>query len=1351
MEIRLNKRRGITGPKVQYLRQCVKKEKPDIFVLTETRAKSVDECKSIWLSSQLQATMYTTTGRTSAGVIVYTNKKGLELITESRRESDPTGHYVIGVYRTNGLNIIIGGVYLDSSGSDPIGVAAIRSLTIDLQELMQIYDTQKIVLAGDFNVVLYANQCHSGYINKPRTSQMLHDLTAEFNLYDTGGGGDCLNMTYRRHGDSRVYSRIDYIFCTLPFNECDVSWGPMDHALLTASTLLPFLERNKLPRIRDHILGTEKFIRQGREVIIKTMLDHDLHNTYIPEQELHEMICTGIPEGFERRVLLTDREEGVTELHVLNVIISKLQKLAGRVAKEYRDKENQVIEQTDRQIKQCQKELDSTQDIDRQNALNNDITEQKILLKDRLVQKATTESLRIDTYTNTHRGRMTKCSFTEIQDKKAHKPIDKLLVDNVEITEQEQIVNVMRDKYVQCTGQSREIAPDAVERFLTEMEVELPKLSEDQAEDIGREIERDEIRNALQSAKAHSAPGPTGQTLGFYKYIFSQIPYLFTKCINIATFFDDILDSPSLTWVKRRKIIYIGKPGKDPVLPGSYRPLSLLEILYKIPAKIMTDRLGRILGDISYTDQQGFVPGRGTQYNTLSALHAIQDAENTGKSLQVLGIDINSAFDAISGECIRQCMTINGFPAHVIQAIHNLTKEGRAQIEVNGRLGEEFIQKSGVGQGDPLSAFRFNIGTEPLLRALHKHTGHCIYQDIAGTVMNPVSYADDHLHTICARTPRDVQGILDIYNRYTQVSGLIINPNKTELLTVNTPQQMTQAITDLTGISEVDTLTLLGIKITNTVQGSREATFNHIDLKATARQMRISSKKVHMLHKRLLVQTALSPMYNHAFMALGSTPEGNKKIVDSIKAGLWTQNTGAETKQVRIQVSYKRIFAAYDMGGLNIPHPQQVNEGLMLNTLERLIGKIQEFAEDEDKAPNIVRIFKGLLEYTECPDIIQAYKHGGYTVWQKIASKVNPHNHYLGSCLYAMARLHKKLEHREQTWSTAPLWGHSCNNPIMPISEQDANNLRAAGIMNIGFIYELGDGIQSNSHMPIRIQPAGIHLDIWRKVIALHVKIGREDIRRGGSVIGEYNIITIRRKARYSQFNRKLYTEELEKEIVAPPSFYTRRADRMPLPTLTEYCRSYTKIMTNSYASTAAIAFCFAVLNRTVWTAKKQALSGNAGGGQQEEIPDTGNCTICGRVEDTAHILVDCDQYSYKMWERMNMHLTPALRTLDPEQNRVDLTFSNIMYHTDIMALPKQANKQVNALLMEIKRCIYVRRTERCTNNRGGHAIVTNQRIDSHIHMACSKVLRNIQYKGKEGKYISCLMEQCIMEEVIND
>ncbi len=74
-------------------------------------------------------------------------------------------------------------------------------------------------------------------------------------------------------------------------------------------------------------------------------------------------------------------------------------------------------------------------------------------------------------------------------------------------------------------------------------------------------------------------------------------------------------------------------------------------------------------------------------------------------------------------------------------------------------------------------------------------------------------------------------------------------------------------------------------------------------------------------------------------MALGSTEEVNKKITDMIRTGMWTQMEGHESKNVRVQVAYKRIYAGYDMGGLNIAHPQQVNEGLMLNTLERLIRK----------------------------------------------------------------------------------------------------------------------------------------------------------------------------------------------------------------------------------------------------------------------------------------------------------------------------------------------------------------------------------------------------------------------------
>jgi hypothetical protein len=72
------------------------------------------------------------------------------------------------------------------------------------------------------------------------------------------------------------------------------------------------------------------------------------------------------------------------------------------------------------------------------------------------------------------------------------------------------------------------------------MDITLPELTQDQQDQIGDDITRDEVKQALQKAKAHSAPGPTGQTLGFYKFIFQQIPYIFTRCINILTFCDDI-------------------------------------------------------------------------------------------------------------------------------------------------------------------------------------------------------------------------------------------------------------------------------------------------------------------------------------------------------------------------------------------------------------------------------------------------------------------------------------------------------------------------------------------------------------------------------------------------------------------------------------------------------------------------------------------------------------------------------------------------------------------------------------------------------------------------------------------
>jgi hypothetical protein len=272
----------------------------------------------------------------------------------------------------------------------------------------------------------------------------------------------------------------------------------------------------------------------------------------------------------------------------------------------------------------------------------------------------------------------------------------------------------------------------------------------------------------------------------------------------------------------------------------------------------------------------------------------------------------------------------------------------------------------------------------------------------------------------------------------------------------------------------------------------------------------------------------------------------------------------------------------------------------MLNTTERLTLKGQVHEHNAEAAPNIIRILQGLLQHANCTSIDAALRHGGPQVWRHIATRITDHNTYIGSCMFAMARFCTMLDYRQATWHTAPLWGHTANNLILPITEPEAVTLRQAGIYPIGQIYDEGDVVTVHSHMPLWTHPPGVEGGIWGKVAQIRHAMLRRQILREGVGISDTTRNIIRRTGTYSHLNRLLYKEQQAKEIKAPPSFFTRQQDRMPLPPIHAYYKAYENLMACTYTSTAATAFNFATLNRTVWTEKKQSLSGNAGGGGGE-------------------------------------------------------------------------------------------------------------------------------------------------------
>jgi hypothetical protein len=180
--------------------------------------------------------------------------------------------------------------------------------------------------------------------------------------------------------------------------------------------------------------------------------------------------------------------------------------------------------------------------------------------------------------------------------------------------------------------------------FLSDLQLDLPQISLEDQDMLTDEITQAEIEDAINKAHEISAPGPSGQTITLYKLLFQEIPHIVTASINQLVFNSELARDQEFQWIKERKVIYIPKK-PNPLFPGDYRPLSMLEVLYKIPSRILAKRLTRTLPTIIGDHQHGFMGGRGIQEPSLLATHLIQYAQNTGKPLQLISLDIEKAFD----------------------------------------------------------------------------------------------------------------------------------------------------------------------------------------------------------------------------------------------------------------------------------------------------------------------------------------------------------------------------------------------------------------------------------------------------------------------------------------------------------------------------------------------------------------------------------------------------------------------------------------------------------------------------------------------------------------------------------
>ncbi len=163
-----------------------------------------------------------------------------------------------------------------------------------------------------------------------------------------------------------------------------------------------------------------------------------------------------------------------------------------------------------------------------------------------------------------------------------------------------------------------------------------------------------------------------------------------------------------------------------------------------------------------------------------------------------------------------------------------------------------------------------------------------------------------------------------------------------------------------------------------------------------------------------------------------------------------------------------------------------------------------------------------------------------------------------------------------------------------------------------------------------------------------------------------------------------------------PPSYFTRKRDGIPVPSLSLFMKGYRNLFTMDISSTK-LENSFLLMNRQTRTNEECFLSRMDG----MDEPSEPSCALCGERENTMHLMFEGEYYSEPLWKLLEIILNETMsRTNDNERptNRIQIHAFLVLYSVWAGA-PGPCERAIMTLIQEVKRNIIYRRYKRETTN----------------------------------------------------
>ena len=882
---------------LQYLRQS----KYSIICLQDTHFSKANE-RRIQQEWGYKA-YFSSFDSKSRGVAIFLNNNFEFTIHNSF--SDNSGNFLMLDIEISKKRMTIVNIY-GPNKDDPVFYENLRNNVIK-------FNNNDVLIVGDWNLLL--NPEIDGYnykhVNNPKARYQVLRLMNDLNLFDVWReeNQEEKKFTWRRKIQNQrlQMGRLDFFLVSesLINFSCNEEIYPgyrSDHSIieLTLKLCKNTSKGRTFWKFNNSLLYNTEYINEVKKSILKIKEQYAAY-PYNREQ-IHEI----------------DNEQFETVINpqlFLEMILLDIRSISIAFSTALKKKDNDTMSKLESQIKNLENS-DPTKHFEEINSM-------KVELQEIREKKLRGSLIRSRARWIEHGERASKY-FCNLENRNyVSKRMTSLIKsDGREVMEASEIKNEVYEFYSSLYT-SRE--QDIQNINLTEiLDNDTPILRDDEALAIEGPITFTEAGITLRKMQNNRSPGSTGFTTEFFKFFWKDLGHMVVKSLNFG------FNKGELSTTQKEGIITcIPKGGKSRKHIKNWRPISLLNITYKIGSGCISNRLKTVLPSIIHRDQSGFIAGRFTGDN-IRLIYDILNFSNCHKKKGLmLLIDFEKAFDSVAWSFMEKCLKFYNFKNDIICWIKTFYRNIKSTVIVNNDPTMWFPIERGVRQGDPISPYIFLLCGEVLAHMIRQNDEIKGYK-ILGCETKISQYADD-TSLLLDGSSQSFEACVHTVLEYAKYSGLAMNFDKTKVVwfgCVDTPKEV--FLPDLNFEWNPPTFTILGVEFTRDLKNITEI---NIERKLAEMQHEINNwakRDLTPFGKVTVIKTLIISKIVHILISL---PTPNKKIVIRINRMLYEFLWDGKPDKISRNVAKQKL----ENGGIAMIDIEIFDKALKMTWIRRIL------------------------------------------------------------------------------------------------------------------------------------------------------------------------------------------------------------------------------------------------------------------------------------------------------------------------------------------------------------------------------------------------------------------------------